>query len=118
MKKLLVCLVLGSVILSTGCTGTFGLTRKIHNWQTSFENRWVDEAAFLGCVILPVYGLSTLGDALIFNSIEFWTGNNPMHEALKQGDGPSVVTRLKEDGAIRFSCGSRHSPLSAPTRAL
>jgi hypothetical protein len=32
-------------------------------------------------VILPVYGLCTLGDALIFNSIEFWGGENPIQKA-------------------------------------
>jgi hypothetical protein len=27
---------------------------------------------------VPVYGLAILGDAIVFNSIEFWTGNNPI----------------------------------------
>lgn len=77
MKKLIPVLVIASILL-TGCTGPFALTKKLHTWQTGFENKWVDEVAFLGCVILPIYGLATLGDALIFNSVEFWTGDNPM----------------------------------------
>lgn len=77
MKKLLIAS-MALILLLTGCTGPFALTKKVHAWQTSFDDQWVDEAAFLGCVILPVYSLSALGDALIFNSVEFWTGDNPM----------------------------------------
>ena len=77
MKKALLCIAAVSLLL-TGCTGPFVLTKNVHTWQTSFDDKWVDEVAFLGCVILPVYGLASLGDALIFNSVEFWTGDNPM----------------------------------------
>jgi hypothetical protein len=78
VKKCMIAL-LALTVLLTGCTGPFALTKKVHNWQTSFEDKWVDEVAFLGCVILPVYSLSTLADGLIFNSVEFWTGDNPMN---------------------------------------
>ena len=78
MKKVLCGVFAGIMILSVGCTGPFALTKKVHEWQTSPEEKWVDEAAFLGCVILPVYGISSLADAVIFNSVEFWTGENPM----------------------------------------
>ena len=77
MKKfLLALLVLGALL--TGCTGPFVLTKNLHKWQTSPEDKWLDEVVFLGCISLPVYGLATLGDALIFNSIEFWGGENPV----------------------------------------
>ena len=77
MKKFLIAAITLSILL-TGCTGPFVLTGKLHDWQTSFDEKWVDEVAFLGCVILPAYGLCMLGDAIIFNSVEFWTGDNPM----------------------------------------
>lgn len=80
MKKKVITALTGCILLA-GCTGPFALTKKVHTWQTGFEEKWVDEAAFLGCVILPVYSLCTLGDAVIFNSIEFWTGDNPMNTA-------------------------------------
>lgn len=86
MKKSLICAAALSILL-TGCTGPFVLTKKLHNWQTSFDDKWVDEVAFLGCIILPVYSLATLADGLIFNSVEFWTGENPMdNAAAPQGD--------------------------------
>ncbi len=78
MKKFIPVVLAACVLVMTGCTGPFALTKKVHAWQTGFDEKWVDEVAFLGCVILPVYGLATLGDALIFNSVEFWTGDNPM----------------------------------------
>jgi hypothetical protein len=56
MKKLVVALVIGCIIFGAGCTGPFKLTKRIHDWQTSFDSKWVDELAFLGCAILPVYG--------------------------------------------------------------
>lgn len=91
MKKFLLATVALTVLL-TGCTGPFTLTKKVHSWQTSFDDQWVDEIAFLGCVIFPVYGLSTLGDALIFNSVEFWTGENPM-DTVEQQDGNEMCLR-------------------------
>lgn len=80
MKKFIPALLIASILL-TGCTGPFQLTKNLHKWQTSNDEKWVDEAVFLCCVILPVYGLCTLGDALIFNSIEFWSGENPIQKA-------------------------------------
>ena len=80
MKKFIPALLIASVLL-TGCTGPFQLTKNLHKWQTSPEEKWMDEVVFLGCIILPVYGLATLGDALIFNSIEFWGGENPIKAA-------------------------------------
>ena len=86
MKKWIPVL-LAACILLTGCTGPFALTKKLHSWQTGFDDKWVDEVAFLGCIILPVYSLATLADGLILNSVEFWTGENPMDTAAApQGD--------------------------------
>ena len=105
MKKLIAVLIIGCIFLGAGCTGPFKLTTTVHKWQTSFENKWVDEVAFLGCIILPVYGLATLGDAIIFNSVEFWTGNNPMDTVKLERDGKAVDMALQEDGSIRVSDG-------------
>jgi hypothetical protein len=79
MKKLLAIVL--TVTLLTGCTGSFVLTKKVYNFHKQQKDKWMDELVFLGCVILPVYGLATLGDAIIFNTAEFWTGKNPINEA-------------------------------------
>jgi len=70
-------LVLGS--LSSGCYGPFNLTRNLHHWNgTVTANKWGQEGLFLVLSIIPVYGICVLGDSLIFNSIEFWGGENPI----------------------------------------
>ena len=99
MKRVLSGVLAGIMILATGCTGPFALTKKVHNWQTSAEDKWIAEAKFLGCVILPVYGIATLADAVVFNSVEFWTGENPMDASLSQ-DGENVKMVYREDGSI------------------
>jgi len=99
MKKIISCAMVGVLILAAGCTGPFALTKKVHTWQTSFDDKWVDEVAFLGCVLLPVYSLSALADAVILNSVEFWTGDNPMDASLSK-DGEHVKMTSTDDGSI------------------
>lgn len=92
MKKFIPALLIASVLL-TGCTGPFQLTKNLHKWQTSPENKWGDEAIFLGCVILPIYFFATLGDGLIFNSIEFWGGENPIKATASAPTGNEMCLR-------------------------
>ena len=69
-------LILGS--MTSACYGPFNLTRNIWHWNGSIENKWGREGMYLVLTIVPVYGICVLGDALIFNSIEFWGGKNPI----------------------------------------
>lgn len=77
MKKVLAS-VLVFAILASGCTGSFNLTRKVYNFHRSQTEKWSDELCFLLVAVFPVYSLASLGDAIIFNSIEFWSGTNPI----------------------------------------
>ena len=77
MKKIALVFMLVAIV-GAGCTGTFKLTRQVYDFQTKPADKWVDEVLFLAFVIVPVYGVATLADAVIFNSIEFWTGQNPL----------------------------------------
>ena len=88
------------VAFSAGCFGTFALTRKLWNWNNTVSpNKWVKELVFFVFAVVPVYGLAALGDALIFNSIEFWSGNNPI------ADGKASLERTPE--GVRVSMGDR-----------
>ena len=118
MKKVMMALLMACIIFTASCTGPFKLTKRVHKWQTGFEDRWVDEAAFLGCVILPVYSLSTLGDAIIFNSVEFWTGENPMDTVAVEGDGKTVRMVHQEDGSIRITGGKQTLILDRTDRGV
>jgi hypothetical protein len=84
MKKLVVLLMI-AIFAATGCTGTFKLTRTVYKIHRDQE-KWVDEALFQVFVIVPVYGLATFADAILFNTIEFWTGKNPLASNLDTGN--------------------------------
>ena len=74
---------------SAGCMGKFAAHTQLAAWNTKVtDNKWVNELIFIGLVLIPVYELVWLGDAVIFNSVEFWTGKNPMTSAL---DGQKMV---------------------------
>ena len=92
-------------LLLSGCYGPFNLTRRLHHWNGQVGGRWANEVVFLCFIWLPVYSLATLGDGLIFNSVEFWTGNNPVSpptaeaprtttKTLAQGDQKVILQRV------------------------
>jgi hypothetical protein len=70
---------LAGLVFVSGCYGPFYLVRKVHKFNGEVsDNKWVVELAFLAMYIIPVYSLAGAADAIIFNSIEFWTGENPL----------------------------------------
>lgn len=86
MRKILlpVCVVaLASSMLFTSCIGSFKLTNKVLSWNHQISNKFVNELVFVGLWILPVYEISAIADALIINSIEFWSGTNPIEAGTK-----------------------------------
>ena len=99
MKKILITLLLVCFV-ATGCTGSFNLTRKVYHWHRSQSDKWADEFGFLVCALLPIYGISTFADAIVFNSIEFWTGKNPVEmtsvetniKHVKNGDAEATIS--------------------------
>lgn len=78
---------LACAMLSTSCIGSFALTNKLLAWNRSVSNKIVNEIVFIGFWILPVYEVSALADILVINSIEFWSGSNPMACGKKVIDG-------------------------------
>lgn len=82
MKKksltLLLIAMLCSSTLFTSCIGSFGLTNKVLSWNNTIDNKFVNELVFIAFWIVPVYEISALADVLVINSIEFWSGDNPV----------------------------------------
>ena len=85
-------------LIGTGCLGRFATFNKLSDWnQTVTDNKFVNEIVFLAMNIIPVYGVALFADAVIFNSIEFWTGENPM---MTEGEYKKTV-RSGEDQAVQ-----------------
>lgn len=104
MKKMLP-FVLVLVVGLTGCYGPFRLTKKLYDWNGTVGTKWVNEGVFLGMVIIPAYFFATLGDAIIFNSIEFWGGKNPVTaknvKSLQAGEEQAVLSYTPETKRLR-----------------
>lgn len=95
MKKVISCLLLSSTILFSSCLGSFRAFNNLKDWnQGATDSKFLDNLIFWGLNIVPVYGLFFLGDALIFNVIEFWSGSNPI--AMKPGE--SETQMVEHDG--------------------
>lgn len=98
MKRLLVPALVCSFLL-TGCYGSFSAFNKLRAWnQTATDQKWVNEGIFLALYVIPAYGLAMLGDVVLFNSVEFWTGENPMAKAKFHASGDSkAVQKFSQD---------------------
>ncbi|MCL1092302.1 DUF3332 domain-containing protein [Shewanella kaireitica] len=87
MKKKISTLVLTGLLTSqlTGCMGQMGLSAMVTKGNLSaVDNRYGRAGLFV--LMSPVYGLAATADLFIVNSIEFWTGTNPV-----TGRSPAVV---------------------------
>ena len=99
MKRIITCLLISTVLIS-GCTGSFQLTKNIHDFHRGQDNKWLDEALFLGCVIIPVYGIGMLGDGVIFNAVEFWSGKNPLLAKIGNSPDKDVIIERSAKGVV------------------
>ena len=91
-------LLLSATILLSSCIGSFGLTNKVKDWNESLGNKFVNELVFVCMHIVPVYPIAIFADAVVLNSIEFWTGENPM--AANVGETKIVTNTAGEDFQI------------------
>lgn len=82
-----------------GCWGSFNLTGRVHDWNGSFGSKWVSWLVFLVFIILPVYGATLFVDALVINTIEFFSGKNPVNRRADLGQGQHLVLRGEAGGS-------------------
>lgn len=68
---------LAATLTMSSCVGSFSLFNKLASWnKDATGNNILNEIIFI--VISPAYAICTMVDALVLNSIEFWTGDNPV----------------------------------------
>ena len=65
-----------TVLLCTSCLGPSHATAHMFKYNRSFENKAAQEGMFL--LMLPGYFIFSFADKIIFNSIQWWTGTNPI----------------------------------------
>ena len=92
-KLTLVAVVLSGSLLFSSCVGSFGLFNRLSSWNQSVGNKFVN---------VPVYGVAYLADALVINSIEFWSGSNPMANVgdvkKVKGENGNYMVKTLENG--------------------
>lgn len=103
-----------SLTLSS-CLGSFALINKVISWNRQVGNKYVNEIVFFALWVLPVYELTMLADVVVLNSIEFWSGSNPVVAEAKVIDGKDArylvacdekgytITNLDDKSVVKFN---------------
>lgn len=104
-----------TMIMQTGCYGSFGLTNKVYEFNGSVGDKFINTIVFWVFVIVPVYEVTFFLDGVLFNLIEFWSGNNPIAmqegdtdiQMIKSGDREYLVTTTRNKIHIEQLSGPR-----------
>ena len=106
LRRALVMTFAGACMMTTSaCFGSFNLTRKLYGWNKGVsEEKFVRELVFLGLIVVPVYSIAGFIDAIVTNSVEFWTGTNPvsMSSRIRLDANTSVQRILLEKDGVRI----------------
>lgn len=109
--KVAACLMMGSLLYSS-CIGSFSLFNGFCKWERNMtDNKIIN--GILGFFLLPTAGSVCLFvDAVVLNTIEFWTGDNPMHacvgktqQVLGKDGRYYAVTTLKDGYEVKAPTG-------------
>lgn len=71
--------VVASTMMMSSCIGSFGLFNKVLDWNKTVSNKFVNELLFI--IISPAYAVCGTIDLFVLNSVEFWSGSNPIAKA-------------------------------------
>ena len=103
MKKInlkALALLLAGALLTSSCIGSFGLFNKYEKWQCSMtSNNYVN--GIVGLILQPIVAPICLTvDALVLNTIEFWTGSKPiaMNQEVMGTDGKLYAVKSTKHG--------------------
>ena len=112
MKKIIrnSALMIAAAFMLSSCIGSFQLTNKVKDWNESLGDKFVNEVVFLAFHIVPIYQICMFADGVVFNSVEFWTGERLVADAgerqmIKNSFGKDVEIKTLKDGYM-FSDGT------------
>ena len=112
MKKIIrnSALMIAAAFMLSSCIGSFQLTNKVKDWNESLGDKFINEVVFLAFHIVPVYEICMFADGIVFNSVEFWTGERLVASAgerqmIRNSFGKDVEIKTLKDGYM-FSDGN------------
>ena len=112
MKKIIrnSALMIAAAFMLSSCIGSFQLTNKVKDWNESLGDKFINEVVFLAFHIVPVYQICMFADGVVFNSVEFWTGERLVADAgerqmIRNSFGKDVEIKTLKDGYM-FSDGT------------
>ena len=98
--KMALIAIAGSIVFSS-CIGSFNLFNKYEKWQCNMSNSKILNG-IVGLILQPIAAPICLTvDALVLNTIEFWSGSNPMTASTKQvkgSDGKIYAVKTTKKG--------------------
>lgn len=116
----LVFLMIPGMINLSGCYGSFPLTGAIYDINGDVTNNTiVHSIVMIVFAIFGVYGISILLDALILNSVEFWSGDEiHIGQSTVQPDGSVVAIAPGEAPNIAYLTITKDNELIAKRRMV
>ncbi len=94
-------------VTTTACFGKFQLTQKVYKFNQDIDgDKWIQWFAFLVLSIVPIYGISLVIDLVLANSVEFWSGSNPISsdsgttKVVRGPDGTVMTLNRRGDGIV------------------
>lgn len=115
-KKSILCVVLGSSLMCSSCIGSFGLWNNLKEWNEGLGQKFVNEIVFMALHLIPVYEVAYIADVLVLNSIEFWTGTNPLADVGRvktvKGEDGEYLVKTNIDGYTIIKIGEEDTPLN------
>ena len=105
MKKGIVTLLCASMIVLSGCYGSNACFEKLHKWNGTLGNKWLNSIVHFILFIFGIYGICWgLIDGLVLNTVEFWTGSNPLASGdsyyEKDAQGNEIAAVKNADGSM------------------
>lgn len=112
MKKILKnsAILLSAALILSSCIGPFTLTNRVKDWNDNIGGKFVNEVVFLAFHVIPVYEVCMVVDAVVLNSVDFWTGERLISSAgerqmIKNSFGKDVEIKTLQNGYL-FSDGN------------
>ena len=99
-------------VSTSGCLGKMALFNKVQDWNGTLGDKWINSVVHFGLWITLVYPVTVVGDVLLFNTIEFWSGDNPVasNGVSVSEDGETVAVRFRAEDSDYLIESRRNEP--------